>query len=316
MKTSRLFTPGPTAIPAEVLEPPAPPAAEFSATPTSGPAPLAVQFTDTSSPGTAPIATWSWSFGDGGTSTAQHPSHAYLLPGAYTVSLSVTTADGADAATKVDYVTVCTPPTADFIGSPTEGGAPLMSQFTDLSLPGSGTIGSWSWSFGDGGTSAAQNPSHTYTIPGVYDVSLTVSDSCASRTETKTAYVTVQDPCDSTAYSIADAFVEIRADMDGDGCAERARVHFDANVEAGCSRSVFANVLLRPEGAVDWTFEFATACFTITGTGTADATWVQIQNLPQAFYEIRVELFECGGAVPVATRDHLEDPDLDNQCFE
>jgi PKD repeat protein len=153
-------------------------------------------------------------------------------------------------------------------------------------------------------------------VPGVYDVSLTVSNGCGSDTETKSGYLTVQDPCDDTTYSIADASVEIRADSDQDGCAERARVHFDANVEEGCSRSVFAKVFLRPEGSTEWTIELPSACFTITGTSTADANWIQVLNLAPAFYEIRVELYECGGTLPVAARDHLDDPDLDNRCFE
>jgi PKD repeat protein len=299
-----------------VSEPPAPPTADFSGTPTSGPAPLTVQFTDLSIQGTAPISSWLWTFGDAGTSTAQNPSHAYLLPGTYTVSLTVTTADGTDSVTKNGYITACAIPTADFLASPTSSPAPLTTQFTDLSLPGEGPIGSWSWSFGDGGTSTEQNPSHVYTTPGVYDVSLTVANACGSDSETKSGYITVQNPCDIAAHSIADASVEIRADIDQDGCAERARVHFDANVEEGCSSSVFGKVLLRPKGSTEWAYEFQSACFTITGTSTADENWVQVMNLAPATYEIRIELYHCGGTVPIATRDYLDDPDLDNLCFE
>ena len=299
-----------------VTEPPVPPTADFSGSPTSGPAPLTVQFTDQSVQGTAPIASWLWSFGDAGTSTAQNPSHVYSLPGTYAASLTVTTADGTDTAMKTDYIAVCAPPTAIFFGSPTTGVAPLTVQFTDLSLPGAGPIGSWSWSFGDGGTSTEQSPSHAYATSGVYDVSMSVSDGCGADTATKSGYITVGDPCDNAPYSIAESFVEVRADADGDGCAERARVHFDANVELGCSKSVFAKVLLRPKGSTVWAFELQSACFTITGTSTADETWVQVQNLPHDFYEIRVELYECGGTLPVASRDYLDDPDMDNRCFE
>jgi len=299
-----------------VSEPPAPPNADFSGSPTDGPAPLSVQFADLSSPGTAPITSWLWSFGDSQTSTAQNPSHTYVLPGTYTVSLAVTTADGSDLTTKVDYVTACPPPVADFLASTTTGLAPLTVEFTDLSVSGAGPIASWSWTFGDGGTSAEQNPSHTYTTPGVYNVSLSVSDGCGSDAETKSGYITVQNPCDVVVYSIADASVETRADGDHDGCPERARVHLDANVDAGCAKSVFAKVLLRPEGSTEWAFTVQSACFTITGASTADETWVQVQNLPLSQYEIRIELYECGGTVPVASRDFADDADLDNQCFE
>ncbi|HEU4725967.1 MAG TPA: PKD domain-containing protein, partial [Candidatus Eisenbacteria bacterium] len=299
-----------------VTEPPAPPTAAFTGAPTSGPAPLAVQFADQSAPGTAPITSWAWTFGDGATSTAQSPSHTYLLPGAYDVSLSVTTADGVDTATKIGFVTVCAPPTAEFSAAPTTGLAPLTVQFTDLSIAGTGAVASWAWTFGDGATSVAQSPSHEYTTPGTYDVSLTVTDACGSNTATKAGHVVVQDPCTFVTYSIADASIEIRADADQDGCIERSRVHFDADVSGGCSKSVFAKVLARPEGSTAWTFETQSACFTITGTGAGDATWVQVQNLPPDFYELRVELYECGGTLPVAARDYADDPDLDNRCYE
>ncbi len=71
------------------LSPPDP-IVSFSADVTEGLGPLDIQFTDSSLPGGAPITDWFWDFGDGGTSVAQNPVHTYLLPGIYSVSLSVT----------------------------------------------------------------------------------------------------------------------------------------------------------------------------------------------------------------------------------
>jgi PKD repeat protein len=83
----------------------------------------------------------------------------------------------------------CSPTvTANFSGSPTSGTAPLAVSFTDLS---SGSPTSWSCNFGDGGTSTAQNPGHTYTAEGTYTVTLTATNACGSDGETKTGYVTV-----------------------------------------------------------------------------------------------------------------------------
>ena len=48
--------------------------------PVSGPAPLSVNFQDQS---TGSVTSWSWTFGDGGTSTAQHPTHVYATAGTY-----------------------------------------------------------------------------------------------------------------------------------------------------------------------------------------------------------------------------------------
>jgi len=165
------------------------PTADFGVAPRSGELPLSVDFTDLSEPGTSAISSWSWNFGDGGTSSQQHPSHTYNTAGTYTVSLRVTTAVGYDEETKTNYITVKQGPTADFSGTPRSGEAPLSVQFTDLSTAGSWPITSWSWDFGDGGTSTQRNPSHTYNSTGAYTVSLSVVTSVGSDTETKTDYI-------------------------------------------------------------------------------------------------------------------------------
>jgi len=82
-------------------------------------------------------------------------------------------------------------PTADFAGAPVSGEYPLNVDFTDLS---GGDPTSWSWTFGDGGTATAQNPSHTYTAAGSYTVSLTATNAQGSDTATKTGYITVTEP--------------------------------------------------------------------------------------------------------------------------
>jgi PKD repeat protein len=79
-------------------------------------------------------------------------------------------------------------PVAAFAGNPTSGTAPLTVNFADQS---SGTPTSWSWAFGDGGTSTAQNPAHTYTAAGNYTVTLTATNAVGSDNETKTNYITV-----------------------------------------------------------------------------------------------------------------------------
>jgi PKD repeat protein len=80
--------------------------ADFSATPTGGAAPLMVVFTDLSTGGPS---SWTWDFGDGGSSTLQNPTHLYNNPGSYTVSLTVNGPNGADAETKSGFIVV-TPP--------------------------------------------------------------------------------------------------------------------------------------------------------------------------------------------------------------
>ncbi|MBD3257048.1 PKD domain-containing protein, partial [candidate division GN15 bacterium] len=91
----------------------APPVADFTGNPTSGTAPLTVNFTDASA-GTP--TSWSWDFGDGGTSTVQNPSHEYTAAGTYTVRLTATNANGSDDEVKTDYITVTEPPVSQVIG--------------------------------------------------------------------------------------------------------------------------------------------------------------------------------------------------------
>ena len=80
-------------------------------------------------------------------------------------------------------------PLAGFTAEPTRGVAPLKVQFTDASvITKESTITGWSWEFGDGGTSAEQNPEHTYTAAGNFSVSLRVTSG-----EGKTDEVTLAD---------------------------------------------------------------------------------------------------------------------------
>ncbi|HED66138.1 MAG TPA: PKD domain-containing protein, partial [Planctomycetes bacterium] len=171
------------------------PVANFSANPVTGVAPLAVNFTDSS---TGSVTSWAWDFGDGGTSTQQNPSYTYSAAGTYTVSLTVTGPGGSDTLTKAGYITVGDPPpVADFSGTPTSGTEPLTVAFTDLS---SGPVTTWSWDFGDGATSTAQNPSHVYAAAGSYTVSLTVTGPGGSDTVTKANYITVNPVSSGPTY--------------------------------------------------------------------------------------------------------------------
>lgn len=67
----------------------------------------------------------------------------------------------------------------------------LTANFTDTSTDSGGTIGSHSWTFGDGATSTATNPSHTYAAAGTYSVTETVTDSADGQQSSKTESVTV-----------------------------------------------------------------------------------------------------------------------------
>lgn len=103
-------------------------------------------------------------------------------------------------------------PVADFIASDTTPALGATITFTDLST---NTPTSWAWTFGDGGTSTAQNPTHAYTVPGTFDVALTATNAAGSDSETKTSYVSVLVDESYVAPSPAGVLLEIYAAAPG-----------------------------------------------------------------------------------------------------
>ncbi len=148
--------------------PPDPPVAAFTIADATVPVNAVVDFTDAST--NAP-ASWLWDFDDGATSSAQSPPHAFSTPGTYEVTLTVTNVSGSDSVTRT--IIVIDPPLAAFSTSVDE----LAVSFADGSTNGPT---SWSWDFGDGTTSTAQNPSKSYTNPGTYTVVLIASNAAGS----------------------------------------------------------------------------------------------------------------------------------------
>ncbi len=151
-----------------------PPHTAFTASPMIGQPPLTVSFTDAS---TDSPASWHWDFGDGQTSTSQNPSHEYTAAGQYIVTLTATNAQGSSSAVKVIIISsdpdpADNPPTATIIAdSTTVYGEGAVNFSATLSTPDV----FYTWDFGDGSPVSTQAaPSHVFTMPGTYTVSLTV----------------------------------------------------------------------------------------------------------------------------------------------
>jgi PKD repeat protein len=117
------------------------------------------------------IQSWYWTFGDGTTSTQQHPFHAYPGPGQYQVCLTIAGTNNCTS-TWCDYVlvdsfTFC----SNYFTYQTSGNTILFDGFHT----GAPAI-YYTWSFGDGTSATGQQVSHTYAAPGTYYVSLISTD--------------------------------------------------------------------------------------------------------------------------------------------
>ncbi len=150
-------------------------------------------FTDQST-ATGTITQRFWQFGDGGTSNLTNPTYMYLTAGVFNVTLTVTTNEGCTRDT-TKAVLVIPKPVASFTATaPTCAGDSVL--FHNLSTTPHGTIVTWHWDFGDGGSTTITFPgspdvNHLYTLGGTYTVVLTIttSDNC---TDSKSIPVIIQ----------------------------------------------------------------------------------------------------------------------------
>lgn len=185
---------------------------DFSGTPVTGNAPLTVRFSDIIDDDRYPNY-YLWEFGDGSTilwspwenpddaliDPPLHVTHTYAEPGVYSVSMTkgvIVRECNYNSTTRENYIIVKEPgffPTAEFSANITSGKNPLPVAFTDESIK---DVINWSWEFGDGSTSAGQNPVHVYNAPGNYSVSLLVYNINGSDYLQKRDYirVTIDEP--------------------------------------------------------------------------------------------------------------------------
>ncbi len=116
---------------------------------------------------------WFWDFGDGATSTEQHPIHIYTKSGPFTVKFSAGLEDGCMSDVIMQNINVRPRMTPKFLVNKT-GCINTDLLFTDQSTIEAGSIVKWNWDFGDGTTSTEQTPNHKFTSEGTYKVTLVV----------------------------------------------------------------------------------------------------------------------------------------------
>ncbi len=160
----------------------------FTYAPSTGSFPLTVKFTDLSTD--SPRA-WYWEFYDkygsiSGISKVKDPEWIYSEPGKYLVNLT-TTADSSNTISK--YINLGSPVSIGLKADPIKGLNPLAVIFNGTS--NGADVDVWSWNFGDGQTSSAQNVSHTYDNMGIYTVKLTGTNITLNSTDTKQQTINV-----------------------------------------------------------------------------------------------------------------------------
>lgn len=170
--------PSDTAIKQAIVHP-LPVAAFTVAAPTCEGAP--VNFTDASVPNAGALVKWQWSFGNGNTSTVQHPVNTYGAANTYTTSLVVESSKGCVSQLTAQAVAVHPMPVPDFT-------APEVCLLDAVQFTNTSTIAdnsqaqfTYSWNFGNGNTSTQANPQHNYGAAGDYQVSLAITskDGCS-----------------------------------------------------------------------------------------------------------------------------------------
>lgn len=160
------------------------PVASFDANPRNVCAKDDVHFFDHS---TGHITRWLWTFGDGGSSTQQNPSHHYEDTGYFTIRLVVWNNNCADTLILVDYVHI-DPPIATFAYA-FDCGAPKTIRFTDHSIGPD----EWHWDFGDGTISTSQHNVRTYADTGRYTIQLVVVNHRTGCDDTYTQSIYIVD---------------------------------------------------------------------------------------------------------------------------
>ena len=170
----------------------------FTANQTWGQVPMAVKFKDES---VGDPTSFYWKFGDGTISIEQNPVHLYKVPGTFTVTLVASNNLTGGVGVWINAITVTggvvpvpTPTpipgkiTAAFSAVPLNGSVPLDVSFSDES---SGNPILWTWDFGDGYTSTAQNPAHRYNSTGFYSVTLVAQNALYSGSLSKLEFISV-----------------------------------------------------------------------------------------------------------------------------
>lgn len=247
--------------------------------PAAGEAGVAVEFgaSSSGSAGCTGYATYSWNFGDGETAAQKNPRHAYGAAGTYTWTLTVSMAGQACSKTGTLAVAPGCELTCQGSASPSTGEAPLTVAFS-ASASATDCSGApvFAWSFGDGFSSAQQNPNHTYAAAGTYPWELTVT--ADGRACSRSGSVTVVQPCEVTceasalpASGDAPLAVSFSAAATAPYCGDQLSFAWSFG-DGGTDSTQAPDHTYTSAGIYSWTLTVIADGQTCSKTGTVDAT--------------------------------------------
>ncbi len=184
-----------------------------------------VTFNGSGSSDNVGITSYQWDFGDGGTASGITVNHVYVQPGTYTVTLRVNDAAGNGPVSDTLTVTVIdiTPPSAD-AGPDQIVDEDILVTFNGGAIDNVGVV-SYLWDFGDGETASSLGTTHRYSTPGIYTVTLTVTDA-VGLSGSDTLIVTVRDVTPPVADAGPNRTVneDISVTFDGSGSSDNVGI--------------------------------------------------------------------------------------------
>lgn len=219
--------------------------------------------------GSSSAATSVWDYGDGSPlDTVYNPTHTFPGPGTYTVCSFITGLCTSD--TVCTQVIICPAPAlADYsftINYPTV-------DFTDNSQ----NTTTWQWDFGDGNTSTQQNPSHTYSTFGLYQVCLSVEDTCGG----------INTECKN--ISVCPSVIPVSLGSDVTACGSTV-----LNLP-GFSTYTWSNGASTPQVTIANSGSYSVVVTDANGCSGTDTVNVTINPLPPV--SLGNDIVQCGGPV-------------------
>lgn len=260
------------------------PQASFTANYTTGCVPSTIQFTDRSRPVAGNIISWNWDFGDGTTSTQQHPSHQYTATGFYTVSLKIVSSTGCQSVAAIGrYIRIVPGVIPDFdFTTPVTCRPPFNVNFTNLTS-GPGNL-SYQWNFGNSTSSTQESPTATYGATGTYTVTLNATSEygCSGSIQkpitingTGTSFTSPDTVCLNTTVSFQNtsSSAPLSSTWDFGNGVQSTNLNDTStyatpgnytvkliNVYANCTDSLSRPLVVADKPVVDFTAPVTTAC--------------------------------------------------------